>query len=59
MVAVRGSETHLCAVELAHFPRPRFYVHNSKVNQHISVENNAAKATAESGGEKTALALNV
>ena len=44
VVAVRGSETHTCAVELAPFPRPCCYVHNSKVNQHTVFENNVVEA---------------
>jgi hypothetical protein len=41
VVTDSGYETHQCAVELVPFPRPFCYVHNSKVNQHIGVENNA------------------
>ena len=54
MVAVRSSETHQCAVELVPFPRPCYYVHNSKVIQHIGVENIVAEALAGLRDEKTA-----
>ena len=54
MVAVRSPETHQCTVELVPFPRPCCYKHNSKVNQHIGVENNKAE---EAGNNKTVLTL--
>jgi hypothetical protein len=46
---------HQGAAELAPFSRPCCYVNNSKVNQHIGVEDNMA--AVELGDEKTALDL--